>query len=164
MENNIKQGNIEIITIDTSEDILKLYPEANEERLAKIEFDVNNDIENASKGERIVFGLKSDGKIVGTMQLIFKDKKDFYADGKIKAHVHHARVMDGLRGKGLGSRLLQHIEIEAAKRGFGELTLGVEKENESAIIFYEKRGFKEFMREKGDEGEIIIGMKKNIIL
>ena len=70
--------------------------------------------------------------------------------------------MENLRGKGLGSQLMHYIEAEAIKRGFSEITLGVEENNERAIIFYKKIGFQEFMKEKGDENEIIIGMKKNI--
>ncbi|MFA5886312.1 MAG: GNAT family N-acetyltransferase [Patescibacteria group bacterium] len=162
MKNNIKQKNIKIITIDNVEQILKLYPEANKERLAKIKFDVSNDIDNARKRDRIIFGLKKGNEVVGTAQLVFKDKKKFYADGKIKAHIHHVRVMENLRGKGLGSQLMRHIEVEAIKKGFGEITLGVEEDNKRAVIFYKKIGFQEFMKEKGDEGEIIIGMKKII--
>ena len=43
---------------------------------------MSNDIDNARKRERIIFGLKKDNKVVGTAQLVFKNKKKFYADGK----------------------------------------------------------------------------------
>jgi ribosomal protein S18 acetylase RimI-like enzyme len=65
-----------------------------------------------------------------------------------------------LRGKGIGSFLIKIAEDEARKRGFKEMTLGVEALNTKAIQLYEKLGYREFMKEKGDEGEEIIGMIK----
>lgn len=159
MEN---QEKIELTNISEVDDILKLYPEADEKQIAKIKSDVTKDIKKAEKGERIILGAKDKGKIVGTVQLVFKDTKDFYADGKSRAHIHHARVAENLRGKGIGTQLIQQAETEAKKKGFIEMTLGVEETNENVIRFYEQLGYREFMREKGDEGEVIIGMKKEL--
>lgn len=156
------QEKIELTNINNVEDILKLYPEADEEQLAKIKSDATKDIENAERGERIIWGANKGGKIVGTVQLVFKGTKDFYADGKLRAHIHHARVAENLRGRGIGTQLIQRVEAEAKGRGFIEMTLGVEETNRGAIGFYKRLGYHEFMREKGDEGEIIIGMKKEL--
>lgn len=157
MENKEK---IELTDINDVEDILRLYPEVDEEQLEKIKSDVTKDIEKAEMGERIILGAKDEGKVIGTVQMVFSDEKDFYADGKLRAHIHHARVAENLRGKGVGKQLMQQAETEARKRGFIEMTLGVEETNENAIRFYEWLGYEEFMREKGDKGEVIIGMKK----
>lgn len=157
-----KTGKIKIITIGDVNDILALYPETNEEQLAKIRSDVEGDIAKAQGGDRIVYGAEVDGKVVGTVQLIFSDKKEFYADGKTRAHVHHARVSKDLRGQGIGSILMKETENEAKKRGFTEMTLGVDEDNQQALKLYERLGYKEFMREKGDRGETIIGMKKQL--
>lgn len=130
MENmEAKQGKMKITTIENVDYILALYPEADEERLAKIRADVGKDIEKAEKGDRIVYGIESDRKIVGTVQLVFKDEKEFYADGKARAHLHHARVAEELRGGGIGTRLMEEAENEARKRGFKEMTLGVDEDN-----------------------------------
>ncbi|MBI2637711.1 MAG: GNAT family N-acetyltransferase [Candidatus Sungbacteria bacterium] len=157
-----KKENMRITTIRDVNDILALYPEADEERLAKIRTDVEKDIMKAEKGDRIVYGIEKDGKVVGTVQLVFRDEKEFYADEKTKAHVHHARVSEELRGKGIGANLMEVAENEARKRGFKEMTLGVDEDNIRAIKLYERLGYKEFMREKGDQGEPIIGMKKDL--
>lgn len=163
MENiEAKQEKMKITTIENVDDILAVYPEADEERLAKIRADVGKDIEKAEKGDRIVYGIESDGKIVGTVQLVFKDEKEFYAEGKVRAHLHHARVVEELRGKGIGAKLMREAENEARKRGFKEITLGVDEDNQQAIKLYERLGYKEFIREKGDQGEPIIGMKKEL--
>jgi len=119
-------------------------------------------LKDVKNGNRIIYGAKLNREIVGTIQLAFKMEKDYYADGKTKAHLHHTRVLEKLRGKGIGSQLVKIAEDEAHKRSFKELTLGVEETNIEAIKLYEKLGYKEFMREKGDERKIIIGMKKNL--
>lgn len=153
---------LKITTISDINDILRLYLEVDAERKEKIQNDVLKDIEDAKKGNRIIYGTMFNGSIVGTMQLIFKMEKDYYADGKTRAHLHHARVLEELRRKGIGSQLVKVAEDEIRRRGFQEITLGVEETNTKAIKLYEKLGYKEFMREKGGEGEIIVGMKKNL--
>ncbi|MDP2677005.1 MAG: GNAT family N-acetyltransferase [bacterium] len=157
-----EQEKMKITTIDKVNNILALYPEADEERLAKIRSDVEKDIKKAEKGDRIVYGIENDGKIVGTMQLVFRDDKEFYADGKTRAHLHHARVLEDLRGQGIGTKLMEEAENEAKRRGFTEMTLGVDEDNRQAVKLYERLGYKEFMREKGEQGEPIVGMKKDL--
>lgn len=49
-------------------------------------------------------------------------------------------VKDGLRGRGLGYRLLEEIEKEALKRGLSGLSLSVEEGNPSRRL-YARRGF-----------------------
>ena len=44
-------------------------------------------------------------------------------------------------GQGLGSFMLRHIEQQARVRDCGTLMLQVNKQNETAIIFYRKAGF-----------------------
>lgn len=163
MENTeIKQEKSKITTIEHVDDILALYPEADEERLAKIRSDVGKDIEKAKKGDRIVYGIESEGRIIGTVQLVFKDENEVYADGRGKAHLHHARVAEEFRGRGIGTVLVEEAEHEARKRGFKDMTIGVDEDNQQAIKLYERLGYREFMREKGEQGELIIGMKKEL--
>jgi len=158
MENIVSR--IKITTIKDVNEILCLYPEANATQKAKIKFDVLKDLNDAKSGNRIIYGAKLNGNTVGTIQLVFKMEKEFYADGVNKAHLHHARVLEKLRGKGVGSFLVKVAEDEARKRGFKKMTLGVEALNTKAIRLYERLGYKKFLSEKGDEGEEIIGMEK----
>lgn len=153
---------LEIFTITNSEDIISLYPEADSNRKIKIKTDIKKDIGDAAVGNRIIYGARLKGKIVGTIQLVFRMDKTFYADGKAKAHLHHARVRQESRGIGIGSYLVKIITDEARARKFKEVTLGVEETNINAVKLYERLGYKEFMREEGDEGEIIIGMSKKL--
>lgn len=151
-----------ITKINNVDYILALYPEADDGRLATIKSDVEKAIAGSEKGERIVYGFEKNGKIIGTIQLIFNHEKEFYADGKTKAHLHHARVAEEFRGKGIGKKLIKETEVEAKQRGFKEITLGVDEDNYMAIKLYKSLGYREFIKERGDQGESIIGMKKDL--
>lgn len=59
--------------------------------------------------------------------------------GTLKVDKLYAR--HELRGQGLGSMLLRHIEHEARAMGFARLKLQVNKRNLSAIGTYRKNGF-----------------------
>lgn len=153
----------EVTTIDDVEDVLRLYPEASEAQRREISLNVRDDIEDAKRGNRIIYGFRRDGKIVGTTQLIFKDPKPYYADGKTRAHLYHTRVAEELRSRGIGQMLIAAIEDEARKRGFTEITLGVDVPNEDGRRLYERLGYREFTREMDYSGKRgIIGMKKSL--
>ncbi len=76
-----------------------------------------------------------DGNIAGAIYLLWR------------RHGHSGRlynvVVDSIfRGKGVGARLLREGEIEAARRGFVIMSLEVRADNETAIPFYERHGYK----------------------
>ena len=51
-------------------------------------------------------------------------------------------VDEGNRGNGIGSELLSRFKFEAVRSGINAITLEVKKDNEKAIRFYEKNGFR----------------------
>ena len=51
-------------------------------------------------------------------------------------------VSPGERGSGLGSRLMDTVDAELARRGIHDLAVGVLAGNEDAIRFYERRGLR----------------------
>jgi ribosomal protein S18 acetylase RimI-like enzyme len=61
------------------------------------------------------------------------------APGTVKIDKLYAR--HSLRGRGLGSALLRHIELQARALGCARLELQVNKNNASAIGAYRKNGF-----------------------
>ncbi|OGZ57386.1 MAG: hypothetical protein A3F94_00475 [Candidatus Spechtbacteria bacterium RIFCSPLOWO2_12_FULL_38_22] len=153
--------NIKIVKLKNIEEILWLYPEASDEGLEKIKIDVKKDLEEAHKGNRVVFGAQLDNKIVGAGQVVFKTK-DGMADGKNIAHLHHGRVHPDYRNKGIGTTLINAREKEAKKRGFKFMTVSVELINEGAIRLDKRLGYEEFKRYKGKEGEELIALKKEL--
>jgi GNAT superfamily N-acetyltransferase len=55
--------------------------------------------------------------------------------------LHKLYLMAELHGRGLGSRLLQHVESEVRRLGARRLSLSVNKCNARAIAAYQRNGF-----------------------
>ena len=70
----------------------------------------------------------------------------------------HLDTVDGLRGLGLGSRLIAEAEARIRRRGLGVAALGVEDANAAARRLYERLGYRFLTREPaswdvvGDDG------------
>ena len=60
-----------------------------------------------------------------------------------QAHINNLAVRPELRHRGLGSRLLQAVIVEAQKLGATTLTLEVRRSNVAAQRLYTKAGFRE---------------------
>lgn len=58
-----------------------------------------------------------------------------------QAHINNLAVRPELRGRGLGTQLLEGVIAEVAHLGGKELTLEVRESNEPALRLYEKGGF-----------------------
>ena len=58
-----------------------------------------------------------------------------------QAHINNLAVRPELRGRGLGTQLLEAITVEAAHLGADILTLEVRRSNEPARRLYERAGF-----------------------
>ena len=58
-----------------------------------------------------------------------------------QAHINNLAVLPGLRGRGLGTQLLEAILREATFLGASEVTLEVRASNAAAIRLYAKSGF-----------------------
>jgi ribosomal-protein-alanine N-acetyltransferase len=58
-----------------------------------------------------------------------------------QAHINNLAVLPELRGRGLGTQLLEVITHEAAQLGASVLTLEVRQSNDAARRLYERAGF-----------------------
>lgn len=59
-----------------------------------------------------------------------------------RAVIWAVRVLPGLRGAGIGSRLIAACEDEMRRRGIAVSEIGVEDENEAARRLYERLGYR----------------------
>ena len=59
-----------------------------------------------------------------------------------QAHINNLAILPELRGRGLGTQLLEAVIAEAAHLGAVVLTLEVRESNTPAIRLYQKAGFK----------------------
>jgi len=57
-------------------------------------------------------------------------------------HINNVAVLPALRGRGIGTRLLQRVFEEARRLGARRATLEVRRSNEGARRLYERLGFK----------------------
>ena len=78
--------------------------------------------------------LLMDGKLVG-----FASYGPTAEPGVMK--LHKLYLLPELHGRGLGSRLLQHVEHEVRAEGGRRLILSVNKRNAKAIAAYQRNGF-----------------------
>lgn len=138
--------------------IVSLYPDASPAQRERIRKDAQADLHEAEADRRVVFGAWEGDRVVGAVQLVFDDAGSDEPDRT--ACVHHARVHPEHQRQGIGTALMETVETEAENRGYDDLTLAVERDNEPAIRFYRERGYRWFADFKGDEGEPLMAMTK----
>ena len=91
---------------------------------------------------RQVYVAKVNGIIIGYVVLSFQNR------GGPGAHVYKAMRLDSicveeaLRGQGIGKRMVADVRALAKAFGCRELLLGVHPENDEAVGFYQKCGFR----------------------
>ena len=94
-------------------------------------------------GKRVILLAELAGKVVGTGQLVFQLEDKELANGKSVANLHHLRVAERFRGKGIGRGIERALVLEAKKRGFKKITLSVEHDRSSKFLeeLYKKWGY-----------------------
>ena len=80
------------------------------------------------------------GKVVAMASLIYGIST---AEGGLAASFEDMVVLQGYRGKGIGSALLEYVIAEARKQGVLRLMLLTDKQNKRAQALYRKLGFAE---------------------
>ena len=118
-------------------------------------------LEEIKNGNRLVFVYKINGEFIGEGALVL-DRGDFdYAIPGRRVYVSRMIVKKEYRNRGIGSTILEFLINKAKEMGFSEMTIGVDKDNISALHLYKKYGFAEILFDGEDEnGEYFKLMKR----
>lgn len=118
-------------------------------------------LEEIKSGNRLVFIYKINGEFIGEGALVFDTGDPDYTVPKKRVYVSRMIVKKEYRNRGIGSDILEFLINKAAETGFEEMTIGVDKDNQTALHLYEKFGFTEVLFDGADEnGEYLKLMKR----
>ncbi len=117
--------------------------------------------EEISSGNRLVFIYKINGEFIGEGALVLDTGDSDYTIPNKRIYVSRMIVKKEYRNRGIGSEILEFLIKKAKEMGFSEMTIGVDKDNETALHMYRKYGFTEVLYDGADEnGEYFKLMKR----
>ncbi len=79
--------------------------------------------------------------IIGQVFIQLTCDREELADGSCRAYFYSFRIRPAYRGAGLGTRVMQVVEMDLVKRGFKFVTLNVAKTNTDAQRLYFRHGY-----------------------
>ncbi len=120
-----------------ADDVLGTQRERYEEPLPESYINAFSEIEADPNNELIV--AKSDGTVVGTLQLTFTPSISF--QGSKRATVESVRVDEKYRGRGLGREMMLWAIERAKQKGCVSMQLTTNSDRVDAHRFYERLGF-----------------------
>lgn len=116
-------------------------------------------------GKIDIFVLFDQGMLVGELHVMYEsDDAELAVRGR-RAYLFAFRVREGFQGRGYGTHLMKTVLAALEEKGYGEVTIGVEDENERAIHLYRAFGFTELIARKreayqGDAYEYGVYLKR----
>ena len=123
-----------------------------------------------NNGKAHVYAIVVLNRVVGRIILFTELEDKDLADGKDVCYFSNLWVHPKLRGKKIGTKLVDYVMEEAGKKGFKYLTLGVVTDNEKNKSIYSHLGFNDVVKNKTcdvvvkDENGEFIPIKENIVL
>jgi ribosomal protein S18 acetylase RimI-like enzyme len=100
-----------------------------------------------SHNDLVVFTARDDGKYIGRVNLWLPTATE-ETDPVIQKYfpgvplIHALQIDEQYRKRGVAITLIDKLEVEACRRGFNKVGVGVEPDNVMAINLYEKLGYK----------------------
>ncbi len=116
------------------------------------------EIEN---GNRVVFIYKINRNFIGEIAYVLDMNDSDYTIPGQRIYISRLIVKKEYRNKGIGGILIDHILNEIRIMGYKEASIGVDKDNLTALHLYKKKGFTNVIFEGRDEyGEYYKLMKE----
>ncbi len=102
------------------------------------------------RGEAAIWVAELPGKeLIGQVLVQLKSSRFELADGKTRAYIFGFRIKPEYRGLGIGSKMMQRIEIDLIEKGYEWAILNVNHDNGQARILYERLGYQVVGEEPG---------------
>lgn len=102
-------------------------------------------------GNRDSFLLKRNGKYIASCDLVY-DYGD-YTEAGVKIYLSRLIVKKKYRNQGVGQGMLKYIIGLCKEKGYQQLTVGVDTDNENAVHIYKKFGFEIYETDTDEYGE-----------
>lgn len=113
-------------------------------------------------GTRIPYAYAVNDEFLGECALVLQNSDpDYTIQGK-RAYLSRLIVKDTCRNKGIGNILVDHVIAQTRKRGFSQISVGVDKDNTIALHLYQTKGFCEVLWEGEDEHGAFLKLLKTI--
>jgi ribosomal protein S18 acetylase RimI-like enzyme len=106
-------------------------------------------------GERLLFLADVDGRVAGTVGLVFRGMDRGQAKAPLEANVHRLHVVKQHRRCGVATALMAAAEGAASQRQIERLLLEVEPDNGRARSLYEKLGYR-YVRRPGSDSNLVM--------
>ena len=114
---------------------------------------IDETAKSIEQGKIDIFGLFKGLKLIGELRAMYQsEEEDKVIPGK-RAYLYAFRIHKNYQGKGLGKYLASQVIDRLTEKGYSELTIGVEDDNERAIHIYKQFGFDELVARKYEEYE-----------
>ena len=97
-----------------------------------------------------IFCLYFNERLIGELHVLY-DATEYNKPHNCRAYLSAYRVHKEFRGRGLGKHLLWTVIQRLTARGYSELTIGVEDDNDRAKHIYEIFGFTELLGRRKEE-------------
>lgn len=112
-------------------------------------------------GNRVVYIYKIDDEFIGEIAYVFDMNDDDYTIPNQRVYISRLIVKKEYRNQGIGGILIDYILNEIKKMGYKEATIGVDKDNVTALHLYKNKGFTNILFDGKDEyGEFYKLMKE----
>lgn len=121
-------------------------------------FDYNNPDEmiaentrDINEGKIDIFGLFQEDRLIGEIHVAYVHNDERFAVKNKCAYLFAFRIHKDFQGKGYGQFLMNKVISILAEKGYSELTIGVEGDNEKALHIYLKLGFTQLIGRMSEE-------------
>lgn len=101
-------------------------------------------------GKALMWGVELQGEgLIGQVFVQYHSARLELANGIDRAYIYSFRVKPAYRNQGIGTRLLNTVEIDLLEKKFEWATLNVARDNPKALRFYTRNGYRKVADEPG---------------